>query len=323
MRNQPRDVTGGDQVLSGIIPGLGLMNYILGWFTVPIEVFLRRDFGERYFTRANFFAGLIVLVIFRFASSLVGIFNPLTWLFGSRGGDDPYVYVSWMGTVIEYYFYLSIIHFLRIWWNDITGRPVHSYSSGRSWLRPIGWFLMGILNRFLNAVVRLLFKIIPKTNQDRLPGALPVLRDVDIFTERFVEPFTVFVFAIMCAQIGQTSMFFWLFFSVMALNFSTGARHQAQRSYVLDIRDQLIDAKIINDALRGIDSPGSERMEQFIKETAREAERTPEIIQVIEKTHPTLADAIAAMNPQLKKSVQRSNPPIFPGDSINTNGEAI
>ena len=319
MRNQPRDVTGGDQVMAGFIPGLGLVNYILGWFTVPIEVFLRRDFGERYFTKANFFAGLIVLIVFRFASSMLSMLNPFSWLSAS-GTPSP---ESWLGPITKYYFYFSVAHFLRIWWNDIMGNPVHSFSSGRSWLRPIGWLIMKFLNLFLNGAVRLLFKIMPSAKQERLEGALPVLRDSDVFTERFVEPFLVFILALVASAAGQTSTFFWLLFSVMALNFSTGARHQAQRSYVLDIRDQLIDARIINDALNGIDSPGSERMEQFIKETAREAERTPEIIQVIKNQNPTLADAIAAMNPRLKQAVVQDN--TLPGNTFNppTNGSTI
>ncbi len=76
MRRQFRDVTGGEQMLSNIVPGLGLMNYILGWFTVPAEVFLRRNFGERYYTRANFFVGLILLLIFHFSASIIGMLNP-------------------------------------------------------------------------------------------------------------------------------------------------------------------------------------------------------------------------------------------------------
>jgi hypothetical protein len=108
----------------------------------------------------------------------------------------------------------------------------------------------------------------------------------------------------------------------MALNYITGARHQAQRSYILDIRDQMIDARILQDAIHGRDSPGSEQMEQFIKETAREAERTPEIIQVIKKQHPTLADAIAAMNPKLKQQVQGDNGSIPPENTLRTNNTA-
>ena len=115
MRRQFRDVTGGEQMLSNIVPGLGLMNYILGWFTVPAEVFLRRNFGERYYTRANFFAGLILLLIFHFSASIIGMLNPMGWFFG-RGGSET---SPWMWTIIKWYFWIGIFHFLHMWWNDI------------------------------------------------------------------------------------------------------------------------------------------------------------------------------------------------------------
>lgn len=304
MRNQPRDVTGGSQVLSGFFPGLNLVNYILGWFSVPIEVFLRWNFGERYFTWANFVAGFVVIAVFRFASSVLSALNPLSFLAGGAG-DSP---ESWMGGVMKWYVIIGLLHFTYISVKDMLGNWEHSYSSGQSWLRPLGKLIMGFLNLLIGLVIRLLIRVIPQQqHKDRLADALPVLRDVDTFTERFVEPFVVFVFALMCKAAGQTSMFFWLLISVMALNFSTGMRHRAQRSYIQDIRDRIIEAQMMHDALHNKQSPGAERTRQFIQETAREAERTPEIIEVIERQNPTVAAAVIAINPKLKNAM-RSNP---------------
>lgn len=294
MRNQPRNVVGDEQMWAGMIPGLGLMNYLLGLFTVPIECFLRRNFGERYFTRMNFLGGLGVLVAFNIFSHLMGgVLN----MFSSKGDKTS----SWMGTVIFVYVLLGIGHFLRIWWNDIVmGEPEHSYSSGRSWLRPIGRAVMFLLNLVLNNLVRLIFKITPKADEDRLPSVLPVLRDVDTFTERFIEPTVIFYLAIRSFGAGQTAIGWWLIFSVMALNLYTGLRHEAERGTFLDYRDQMIDARFYRLFLAGEPTQAIGSKERMVRETAREVEKNPDVLPIIEVQNPSLARAIERISPKLK-----------------------
>lgn len=45
--------------------------FILGWFTIPAEVFLRRDFGQRFFTMVSFYTGLLLLTIFAVTKYLI------------------------------------------------------------------------------------------------------------------------------------------------------------------------------------------------------------------------------------------------------------
>ena len=307
MRNQPRDVTGGEAVWGGMIPGLQLMNYLLGLLTVPIEVFLRRDFGERYFTRMNFFGGLIILLLWQLAGSLFGLlnmFNPLMWLLNRRGSEE-----SALPGIIKWYIIFSIGHFLYMWWKDIIGKPVHSYSAGRSWLRPVGGALMFVLNLILDQVVRMLLSMTPEADQGRLSSLLPVLRDKDTFTERFVEPFAVFVFALMFMSSGQYMVAWWLLFSVMALNLYTGIRHQAERGVFLDYRDQMIDAEFYRAFLAGEQSEGTNAQERMVRETAREVEKNPDVLQVIERKNPSLAAAIERISPKLKAMGQEPQRP--------------
>ena len=44
--NKARDVTGGYDALSQAFPLVNLVMFILGWFTVPVEVLFRRNFGS-------------------------------------------------------------------------------------------------------------------------------------------------------------------------------------------------------------------------------------------------------------------------------------
>jgi hypothetical protein len=153
LKNQPRDVTGGSEVWGGMIPGYNLANYILGIFSVPIETFLRRDFGERYYTKANFIAGFIVLILFNTITSLIGsllgLLNPLSWF--SHGDSAP---ASWMGGILKWYFLFGMAHFLTIWVRDILGKSRHSYDSGTGWFRFIGKAIYWVMNKACNLLIR-------------------------------------------------------------------------------------------------------------------------------------------------------------------------
>jgi hypothetical protein len=300
MKNQARDVTGGEAVWGAMIPGLGLLNYFLGLLTVPIEVFLRRDFGERYFTKMNFFGGLIILLLFQLAGSLFGMinmFNPLIWLMNRHGSAE-----SAMPGVIKWYVILSLVHFLRIWWRDIKNEPLHSFSAGRSWLRPIGGAIMWVLNLVLDNIVRLIFAVVPGLDKSRLPGLLPALSDKDTFTEKFIEPFFVFIAFLMFMSSGQYMVAWWLFFSVMALNMYTGIRHQNERNEFLDYRDQAILSRQL---LTGQSPKGSKSKEKMVEKMAREVEKNPDVLPIIEQQNPSLARAIERINPKLKRIVRR------------------
>lgn len=302
MRKQPRNVVGDEQAWAGMIPGLGLMNYILGLLTVPIEVFLRRDFGERHYTRMNFIGGLIILILWNVVGGMFGMltggFGITNFLFNRSGSDTS----SWMGGIIYLYVFVGILHFLTIWWKDITGKPVHSFSAGRSWLRPLGWVTMWIMNLVLDNVVRLGF-VISRADKSRLPMYLPVLQDVNNFTERFIEPLFVLYLANKCFAAGQGTVGWWLIFSVMALNMYTGLRHQAERSNFLDYRDQAIEARGYGQM--GTSDRASDASDRLVRRTAREVERNPDILPIIERENPTLASALEKLSPKLKAIAEK------------------
>lgn len=305
MRNQARNVMGGSEMWAGIIPGLGLMNFVLGWVSIPIETFLRRDFGERYYTRSNFIAGLIVLCVWSMLGSMMSFLGSLPIIsFLVHHGDPAKESASWIGSIIKWYVIIGLVHFVWIWVKEVMNKPVLSTSSGRSWLTPVGRLLIGFMNLFLNGVLRLVAQFVPK-HREQILDMQPVLRDVDTFTERFIEPTFVFIVALFCAAAGQTGMFWWLIFSIIALNLYTGQRHQAERNYILDIRDQMMIGRMMRDAIEGKWARGSDRIRRMVKDVAKEAEQSPEIMETIKVQNPSLADAVAALQ---KKRSLRQNP---------------
>lgn len=288
MRNKPRDVTGGSEVWGGMIPGYGLAMYVLGWFSVPIETFLRRDFGERYYTRSNFIAGFFVMVGINMVRGLV---SSVVSIFSSNENEGEHL----MWTLMKWYLLIGICHFVTIWIREVTGTAKHSYDSGRSWLLIVGRLVIGFFNLLLGLLVKGLALALPPKQKAALLGRLPMLRSPNVFTERFIEPFVVFILAMIASAKGETAVSFWLLVSFAALNMTTGARHQNDRAFVLDMRDQMLEARAWRDISEGRKSNGAERLQRTVEETVKEVEKTPEILEVIQEQQPSLAKAIAAI----------------------------
>lgn len=291
MPKQFRDVSGGSQVWGSMIPGYGFANYLLGIISVPIETFLRRDFGERYYTKANFIAGLVILFIFKSFMGLLNMLNPLSFLRGSSG-EEP---ASWLGKILTWYFFLGIAHFVTIWVRDVTGTPRHSFDSGKSWLLIVGRSIIWIMNKIVGLFVRIIAGFLPGVYKQRLIATLPVFRDVTVFTERFVEPGFVFFLMLFAVSNGQPATAMWLALSFGALNLATGQRHQQDRAFMLDIRDQLIESRVWQEITEGKQTKQVPRLQRTFNETMNEVEKSPEVLETIAEEQPAVARAIAAV----------------------------
>ena len=291
MPKQFRDVSGGSQVWGSMIPGYGFANYLLGIISVPIETFLRRDFGERYYTKANFIAGLVILFIFKSFMGLLNMLNPLSFLRGG-GGEEP---ASWLGKILTWYFFLGIAHFVTIWVRDVTGTPRHSFDSGKSWLLIVGRSIIWIMNKIVGLFVRIIAGFLPGIYKQRLLATLPIFRDVAVFTERFIEPGFVFFLMVFAAANGQPATAMWLALSFGALNLATGQRHQQEREFMLDIRDQLIESRVWQDITEGKQTKQVPRLQRTFNETMSEVEKSPEVLETIAEEQPAVARAIAAV----------------------------
>lgn len=295
MRNTGRDVTGGQQVWGSLIPGFGFANYILGIFSVPIETFLRRDFGERYYTRANFLGGLIIMVIFNIMRGFLNAINPMTW-FGNQVPTE-----SWMWPIIKWYVVFGIVHFITIWVRDISGTSKHSFDSGRSWFNFIGKAILKVMNFVLKLFVSVIASLLPAKAKQKALDAFPIFRDSAVFTERFIEPGIIFFAVIVTGGFGQTAVAFWLMLSFVALNSANAMRHAADRAYALDIRDRLIDARAWQEMMNEGKTKESPRIERTVNETLVEIDRNPDAMGTIQEENPTLAKAIEAIRAKREK----------------------
>lgn len=303
-----RNLLGDHEAWGKLFPQYSWFMYVLAWFTVPVEVFLRRDFGERYYTRANFMAGLILLSITQLAIKLL---SKVSEMRNFDASESRYNYsLSW---ILWLYLLVGVFHFGWLAYKEAVRRPVHSFSAGRSWLLPVGKFFLEVANDFLSFLIHGIIRFVPAHERATLLSSRPLLRDIRTFTERYIEPVVLLIAALIFAALGMAGIFGWLIFSMGALIIFTGIRHQTERNYILDIRDMKIEADYMRSLIAGEPQPYDDepiQMRQVIQEVAHEAENSPETVEVLEQKQPTLADAIKAMNARRNKPPQAEPPQI-------------
>lgn len=186
-----------------------LAKIILGWASVTLEVFVRRDFGERYFNLVRVMIGAVFIQVTLAFSNFWG---DTSVAFGIRPPAEEITVNRWF---VLSYMGLSAVHLARIWWrNNIAHIPWHSYSRGDSWL--------GFL--------------IPLTGG----------RMSDWFLYRIVEPLICasvawFLFPVDSFTRG------WLVFASFALFVHNNMIYSAQRNRWLDLMDSQIVSRYFNE----------------------------------------------------------------------------
>lgn len=173
----------------------------------------------------------------------------------------------------------------------------------------VGKLLFKLVNLGLEKSLLVIAKGLPKAYENRIRRSFPILRDYETFTERFLEPLAILVGMVMAYIMGQPTVGFWLMVSFSALTLVTGERHESERAYVLDVRDQMIEARAWQKMILGQPSDDAKQISRTLNETMKEVEKTPEILEAIRENQPKLADAIAAIR------AKKNKPPVSPPDS--------
>ena len=270
---------------------------ILNIFTVTVEVFLRKDMGQRYFNPVNFYAGMMVFAFFAFFVNALSSFGSSFGRSTSGSGWSSFIFLIWFVYVI-----IGIYHFIRQWWRDAVNNPVHSLSAGDPHLEPLGRLIMKLANVALAIPVRIFAQTLQKEGREQLPALLPVLQDSRDFTYRVAEPILVLIAGILVSSFGSGLVGTWLTLSAIALVFSANVAAEAERHRILDMQDRQLEAASMKAAMQG------ESKFMYVKEStkrtfrnmAERIEEAPEVMKNIETSNPTIAEALAAVNPKLR-----------------------
>lgn len=298
---------------------LGFVMWVLGAFAISVEVFLRRDFGERYFTRTKFVLGLIMLAAFNLGSNLTSrmpsfndyTIDPETGQYVLKATQTSFNLSAWLTYIfLLAYIILGSYHTFRIWWRNGTGRPLHSRDHGLTWLEPLGALTLAIPNFFIGLVMRVYALTLPEHERPWLMNALPFLRDARGFAEKVVEPLVVLILGILFSRLGATAVASWLYFSTLALVLFTTIRHEQFRNRALDLQDQQIEARDMSSAMFG--DTDSLRIPYETKKALFEVTNivensSPEAMETIRKNTPNIAEAMEALNPKLKNMTAKKS----------------
>jgi hypothetical protein len=299
--DQSRDVAGFNKWAQSSRT-VGFIMFILGWFTIPVEVLLRRDFGQRWFTTLNFYAGLFLLLLFatlqyitaafwgwvqNTIAHIATAFNPLYVAPASSPDDAP---DSSMVLFLIAYILIGSYHLYKIWWRNRTNTALHSFDDGTSRLeRPAG-YLMKLVNVLAIPGVFLYSRLLPKRQRKGL--AVPkLINDRAAFANTVVEPLVVFLSAGFLFH-GMASV--WLFISAPALAIHARWRETARLNKILDFRDSVIEAQIMASMKEEADQPTAAHA--IMQQAAETIKNNPDVAPHIAGQYPDLMSIIDEMN---------------------------
>ncbi len=281
---------------------IGFIMLILGWFTIPAEVLLRRDFGQRWFTAVNYFAGFFLLLLF---TLLQYVLNPVfewiqnaiiqiqTALNPSYEPEGPSLNEHGVSKSMMFflllYTCLGAYHLFKIWWRNRADAALHSFDDGTSRLEPVGRFLAKPINKVGQPCLLLCMRLLPK--KLRQVKSKPVLiSDPSTFTNIVLEPFLLFLLAWWCS--GITSL--WLFITTIAVLIHANWKETARLNKVLDFRDSVIEAKVMMEIKEGILQPNAQG--RIMQQAAKEIKANPQVAPQVAQRYSNLMSIIEEMN---------------------------
>lgn len=191
-----------------------IIRIVMSWSTITLEVFIRREFGERYLSFGRMVLGWLTI---RFFLSLANIRTSFSWIPGISPLATEVTVNRWFVTC---YLLLCFIHLLRVWQRNREGAPWHSQSFGVSWLE------------FLTALPPL-----------RLGGLN--LRITDFMLYRFIEP-GLCLFVALYFVPGPSFTRNWIIWSSLAMLVHNNMVYGMRRSRFLDMLDSQIESGYYN-----------------------------------------------------------------------------
>jgi hypothetical protein len=299
IHDKSHNVTGGYNMWAQVFPFINFIMFLFGWFTVPIEVLFRRNFGQRWLTVVNFYAGLFVLCFFTTIQSVAGALSSNNG-FSNNGFQqqqqpvEPTFWESLMNhsmlIFLILYLFISSYHFFRMWWRNRTYTALHSFNDGRSRFEPIASYLMEVVNIAAIPIIRVYMLFLPKEEQERKLVVPPLVNDLTAFTNTVFEPLILIILVFIFPGTTKT----WLLLSAAALAIYANWKETAKLDKVLDFRDSIVDAQTMSKRREKEDPLSNENL--IIQQAAETIKNNPEVAPQVSQRYPDLMDIIEEMN---------------------------
>lgn len=209
----------------------------LGWWSIPLELLMRKEFGSRYLSFLRLYMGYVVMGLFTFLFTFVGVLaggiSPLAF-FGYSGSLRT-LFANGGSSVLYHLVYWAVVgmacwHRYRIWRRERDGVPWHSMSFGISRLAAIPW------QRLIDAV----------------PGLSNYVTIDDFFLLRFVEPGMCYLVALGLRRVDSL-LGWWLLIASVALFLKSNLVYWDLKGRTQDLMDANLEASYLSAALAGKD----------------------------------------------------------------------
>lgn len=279
------------------------VTYFLHWFTVPVEVFFHRNFGERWFTATNFYVGLIVLGVFSASQEASASFNK----FGHPSGENAPSFLERLSShsmafVLIAYVLLSVYHFVMIWWRNRTFAPLHSFDTGNSRFEGVGLLILGLVSVASAPIVNKITQMMPEGERQkvRADNSPRDFMDAERFTEVVLEP----VLLILLAGFTSGAMSRWFLISALATAIFASLKHTGRLNRLLDIQDNAIDAeqtRLLKDWIQDRkkekpDAKIDKRKLEVVERIKNITERSEAAAEALTNDYPDVMEIIESMN---------------------------
>lgn len=311
--DQSRDITGFNKWAQSSRT-ISFIMLILGWFTIPAEVLLRRDFGQRWFTTVNFYAGLFLMLLFAtfqyvfvmiwvgmqdFISRIASAINPFHTeeapTFVDRVMDRS------MLLLLIIYFFLGSYHLFKIWWRNRTNTALHSFDDGTPRFMRLSEMLIVTVNTLAVPFVALYIRLLPKKQRAGIKRP-KLIHDQTAFTNTVFEPLLLLFLAYRFSGIASI----WLFVTAISLAIHANWKETARMSKVLDFRDSVIEAKAMKqlkeETFATEEAPTATI--NIIRQTAEAIREQPGVTDHITQEYPDLMSIIESMNGTTAQNAQ-------------------
>ncbi len=204
---------------------------MLGWFSVALEVFLRKDFGERYLSIVRVLCASIVLSL----AVLIGQAVPLL------AGDGPPDFLRGIAAAI------NAAVFQVIWWAFLAMSAYHLWRIYRRNERGEQWYSRSF---GISHFSFLLGKTLPalKIGGVTLGGPF-VISDWALYC--LIEPLGLAVLGLVFREVGLRTVAVFILVGAVSLLLKNLTVYSFQRARMLDIMDSQIEARFMLEALRG------------------------------------------------------------------------
>lgn len=328
MKLSPRPVTASDRVdqsrdISGFNKWaqssrtISAIMLVLGWFTIPAEVFLRRDFGQRWFTVVNFYAGFGLMFLFAtlqyvlvaiwggmhdFITRIATAINPF------HTEEEPTFYGHIMDRsmllLMFVYFILGSYHLFKIWWRNRAGTALHSFDDGTSRCEPLAKYFIAVMNVLTIPFVGFYRLLLPKAQKKNIKTP-KLINDRTAFTNTVFEPLLLLFLAYYFSGIASI----WLFVTALALAIHANWKETARMSKILDFRDSIFEAK----AMKQLKEQTMADMSQasvsvaIMKQAAETMKSEPNVAEKVADRYPDLMSIIDDVNGQFSQNGAQAN----------------